>query len=68
MRALKKCGEGLEKMWEKNLLINQKNMKIELKEIQVKDVFAWYKNSDEEWVIWYNWLLNIRPKYQREFV
>ena len=43
-------------------------MKIELKEIQVKDVFAWYKNSDEEWVIWYNWLLNIRPKYQREFV
>lgn len=43
-------------------------MKIQLNEIFVKDIVNWYKNSDEEWVVWYDWNLNIRPKYQREFV
>jgi hypothetical protein len=43
-------------------------MKIELKEIAIRDVAENYKNDQEEWVIWYNGLLNIRPKYQREFV
>lgn len=43
-------------------------MKIELKEIPIKEVFAGYKNNNEEGVIGYNEKLNIRPKYQREFV
>jgi len=43
-------------------------MKIQLKEIQIREVSIWYLNNNEEWVVWYNWLLNIRPKYQREFV
>ena len=43
-------------------------MKINLEKIPVKQIFTWYKNNDEEWVIWYNWNLNIRPKYQREFI
>lgn len=43
-------------------------MKIELKEIAIRDVAENYKNDQEEWVTGYNWLLNIRPKYQREFV
>lgn len=43
-------------------------MKIELHEIPIRDVVAGYINSDEEGVIGYNGKLNIRPKYQREFV
>lgn len=43
-------------------------MKIELHEILVKELVANYINSEEEGVIGYNGLLNIRPKYQREFV
>ncbi len=43
-------------------------MKIELKEISIKDVVAGYINDDEEGVISYGGKLNIRPKYQREFV
>src|SRR3989339_1678388 len=43
-------------------------MKIELKEISVKDVIKEYKNDDEEGVVGYAGKLNIRPKYQREFV
>ena len=43
-------------------------MKIELKEILVKDVANDYVDSEEEGVIGYNGKLNIRPKYQREFV
>lgn len=43
-------------------------MKIELKEILIKDVANKYKNSDEEGVVGYGGILNIRPKYQREFV
>ena len=44
-------------------------MKIELKNIKVRDIFNGYVNNDtENGVIGYNGLLNIRPKYQREFV
>jgi len=43
-------------------------MKIELKEIPIKDVVDGYKNDEEEGVTGYKGKLNIRPKYQREFV
>ena len=43
-------------------------MKIELKEILVKDVAKNYVDSAEEGVIGYDRRLNIRPKYQREFI
>jgi len=43
-------------------------MKIELREIPVRDLVEGYVNNNEEWVVGYNWKLNIRPKYQREFV
>lgn len=43
-------------------------MKIELQNISIRELTSDYKNSDEEWVTWYFWKLNIRPKYQREFV
>ena len=43
-------------------------MKIELKEISVKEVIEGYKNDDEEGVVGFKGNLNIRPKYQREFV
>ena len=43
-------------------------MKIELNEIFIKDLVEGYVNSDEDGVIGYRGLLNIRPKYQREFV
>lgn len=43
-------------------------MKIELKEVKVRDLVENYINNDEEGVTGYNGLLNIRPKYQREFV
>jgi len=43
-------------------------MKIELREILIKEVADEYKNSDEEGVVGFGGKLNIRPKYQREFV
>jgi hypothetical protein len=43
-------------------------MKIELKEITIREVANGYKNHDEEGVVGYGGKLNIRPKYQREFV
>lgn len=43
-------------------------MKIELKNIKIKDVFEGFKDSDEEGVVGFGGKLNIRPKYQREFV
>lgn len=43
-------------------------MKIQLKEISIRELTEGYKNNDEEWVVWYGGKLNIRPKYQREFV
>ena len=43
-------------------------MKIELHEISIRDVAENYFDNDEEGVLGYNGKLNIRPKYQREFV
>jgi len=43
-------------------------MKIELHRISIREVLAGYKDSDEEGVTAYNGKLDIRPKYQREFV
>lgn len=43
-------------------------MKIELKEITIGEVVDGYLNDNEEGVIGFGGKLNIRPKYQREFV
>lgn len=43
-------------------------MKIELKEITIREVSKNYIDNAEEGVIGYDGKLNIRPKYQREFV
>ena len=43
-------------------------MKIKLEEISVSEVVNKYTNNDEEGVVGYGGKLNIRPKYQREFV
>ena len=43
-------------------------MKIELHEITVRKVAEKYVDNAEEGVLGYNGRLNIRPKYQREFV
>ncbi|MBR5418851.1 DUF262 domain-containing protein [Candidatus Saccharibacteria bacterium] len=43
-------------------------MRIELKQIKVKDVFDGYRDSAEEGVVGFGGKLDIRPKYQREFV
>ncbi|MBM4104637.1 MAG: DUF262 domain-containing protein [Planctomycetes bacterium] len=43
-------------------------MKIELHQIPIRIVMAGYKDSAEEGVVAYNGKLDIRPKYQREFV
>jgi hypothetical protein len=43
-------------------------MKIELNRIKIREVIAGYKDSAEEGVVAYGGKLDIRPKYQREFV
>jgi len=43
-------------------------MKIELHRILIKKIIIGYKDSAEEGVVAYNGKLDIRPKYQREFV
>lgn len=43
-------------------------MEISLKKIKIRDVVNGYVNNDEEGVVGLNGNLNIRPKYQREFV
>ena len=43
-------------------------MKIGLKPLTVRDVAENYRDNDEDGVIGYDGKLNIRPKYQREFV
>lgn len=43
-------------------------MKIQLNEITIREVSNGYLNNDEEGVVGYGEKLNIRPKYQREFV
>ena len=43
-------------------------MKIELHEITVAEIYNGYADSGEDGVVGYGGKLNIRPKYQREFV
>jgi hypothetical protein len=43
-------------------------MNIDLKAITIRNVANGYLNNEEEGVIGFNGNLNIRPKYQREFV
>lgn len=43
-------------------------MKIELKNFRIKDIFEGYEDKNEEGVTAYKGKLDIRPKYQREFV
>ena len=43
-------------------------MKIELHEITIRDITEGYVDNQENGVVGYNGILNIRPKYQREFV
>lgn len=43
-------------------------MKIQLREISIREVTAGYVNNQEDGVVGYGGRLNIRPKYQREFV
>lgn len=43
-------------------------MEIKLKEISIREVSEGYVNDEEEGVVGYKGKLNIRPKYQREFI
>ena len=43
-------------------------MKIELNRIKIRDVIDGYQDSAEEGVVAYGGKLDVRPKYQREFV
>ena len=43
-------------------------MQIDLHKIPIREVITGYKDSAEEGVVAYNGKLDIRPKYQREFV
>lgn len=43
-------------------------MKIELKEISIRDLTKGYEDNNEGGVIGYDGLLDIRPPYQREFI
>lgn len=43
-------------------------MKIELREVSIREVSFGYINNQEDGVVGYGGNLNIRPKYQREFV
>ena len=43
-------------------------MKVELKEISVKELTSNYQDKNEEGVFGFNGILDIRPPFQREFV
>ena len=43
-------------------------MTINLIQIKLRDLFDGYVNSDEDGVVGYHGRLDIRPKYQREFI
>ena len=43
-------------------------MKIELTKVKVSEIVKNYTNTQEDGVFGYNNNLNIRPKYQREFI
>lgn len=44
------------------------SMSITLAQIKLRELFDGYENSDEDGVVGYHGRLNIRPKYQREFI
>lgn len=43
-------------------------MKIELKEITVRELTNGYEDNEESGVLGFDWKLDIRPPYQREFI
>ena len=43
-------------------------MKIQAKQITVRQIFDGFKDSQDEGVVGFGGKLNIRPAYQREFV
>ena len=43
-------------------------MSINLTQIKLRDLFDGYKNNDEDGIVGYHGRLDIRPKYQREFI
>ena len=43
-------------------------MKIKLNKITIRDIVKGYVNDEEEGVVGFGGKLNIRPKYQREFI
>ena len=43
-------------------------MKIQLKQIKIRDIINKYKDLKSKGVVSYGGLLDIRPLYQREFV
>ena len=43
-------------------------MKIEPHTIKVRDLVVGYRNDDEEGVVAFGGKLDVRPKYQREFI
>ncbi len=43
-------------------------MKIELRNIPIRELVAGYANSEDEGVVAYGGKLDVRPKYQREFI
>ena len=43
-------------------------MKIDLKELTVRELTEGYEDNDEAGVIGYGGKLDIRPQYQREFI
>jgi hypothetical protein len=43
-------------------------MKVELKEMKVRDLTEGYQDNEEEGVVGYSGRLDIRPPYQREFI
>ena len=49
-------------------LSERNNMRIELKEITVRELAKGYKDNAEEGVVGYGGRLDIRPPYQREFI
>ena len=51
-----------------NILKKEITMKIELHRITVRELVEGYVNSEEEGVVAYGGRLDVRPKYQREFI
>lgn len=43
-------------------------MKIELQKVSIRELAQGYKDSNEDGVVGYNAMLDIRPPYQREFI